>query len=159
MEIQKNAHAGLALLPDEREYFPKEFIFSYRSVGILPESKDFEIVLFQLGVDVCPHLKTEDNRAKCGIYENRPLACQCFPLHKMSISESGQLDYRWDPNCKSIRILRRENPDKAIKLEASLEESGYKLLNRIQSIMESRIWVWRFDLKSKKWRNPYNNDI
>jgi len=152
VEIQKNVHAGLALFPEERAHFTKEFIYPYRGVGISPESKDFEIVLFQLCADDCPHLKFQDNLAKCAIYETRPFACKCFPLRKISMGESGQLDYTLDPHCKAIQMLR----DKAIKLEASPEEeSGFQLLNRMKSIMGNRIWMWLFDLKSMKWRSPY----
>lgn len=159
VKIQKDVHAGLALFPDEITYFPKELIFPYRGVGLSPESADFKVVMFRLDVDVCPYLKYENDRSECGIYESHPLACRCFPFYQMSILESRRLNYLMDVNCKAIQILRKENPKRSDMLEASVEEeSGHILLQRIQSIMKGRIWIWLFDLKSKSWKSPYKSD-
>ena len=160
MEIQRDIHIGLALFPDERIHFPRDSIYPYCGVGISPESKTFEIELYQLGLDICPHLKFVNRLAICNIYENRPFACKCFPLRNMSISESKRLNYELDKNCKFIQKLSKEKWDEEIHFEKSIEEEfGYQLVNRIRSALGFHMWMWLFDLKSMKWRSPHREGI
>jgi len=116
--------------------------------GRYPEDKNFKIVMFQLGVDTCPHLKKMDNLATCKLYEERPLSCKCYPFQPISMDSYGRIVFYIDPECRAIQVTKRESSrakDQKIEFEALTEEkSGYLLWDGISEI-KMAAQEWTFD--------------
>jgi Fe-S-cluster containining protein len=69
---------GLYLSPDETHLFARETVFPlFRRGG--------EITAYQVGVNECPNLQLD---GKCGIHDQRPLACRAYPIHDRGILRS-----------------------------------------------------------------------
>jgi len=154
IETIEGVHSGLALFLEETKQFPSESVFPYRGFGRYPEDKNFKIVMFQLGVDTCPHLKKVDNQATCNIYDERPLSCKCYPFEPISVDRFGRLFFNFEPDCRAIQKMKRESPKvKGQKVECEAlneEKSGYLLWDRMPEI-HMPTQEWTFDLRYREW--------
>jgi Fe-S-cluster containining protein len=154
VETIEGVHSGLALFPEETKHFSNEFVIPYRGRGSYPGEKDFKTVMFQLAVDVCPHLGIVDNLTICEIYDERPLSCRCFPFQPINVDRYGRITVYVGPECKAIQKTKKENPtvsNKKIGIEALAEEkSCYLLWSRISEIDRSA-QGWTFDLRYQEW--------
>jgi len=100
--IDKNGSLeGLAILPHERELFPKNFIEPHLGMGY-SENRIERIMQYQVNVDVCPHLGEEN---ECTIYATRPLTCRRFPLVYSNYDRTRLADTE---SCKAIAELEAE---------------------------------------------------
>lgn len=132
---------GLSLLPEEISIFPMELVFPCLSIGRRGQAKT--IILFQLGVMRCPFLTGNG----CRIYDNRPLACQTFPIQ---IKGDNPLAITLDSGCQWYKKHAKNNKliidirDFAKEVKAGLTLHKY-------SDQFSEGGLWAFDLKNKIW--------
>lgn len=154
IEAIGGVRSGLALFPEETRHFPKEFVSPYRGLGSYPGEKDFKTVMFQLAVNVCPHLETIDTLATCRIYDKRPLSCKCFPFQPINMDKYGRITVYIGPECKAIQKTRKENAmvnNEKVGIEALAEEESCRLLWSRISEIERTAQEWTFDLEHQEW--------
>lgn len=142
---------GLSLHPDEIGLFPSDLVFP--QIGIEKMWHPKRVVIFQLATNICPHL--EGN--KCGIYLNRPLACQSYPIKTEEIEPLKfylKKNCRWLKECirtGKLTISQKEGIIFNEKILAPKElEASYKLYEYAAKYRNSKD-MWIFDLKRKMW--------
>ena len=133
---------GLNLFPSERDLFPQEVVAPYMGIG---RTSPVAIILLQLTDNVCVHL-SQDNR--CKIHDNRPLACQAFPI--VSVRDKPWIT----TECSSINATGEITMIMREERRASDYICRY-IRRRIRE--EARLYgttdlhLWEYDLNTSKW--------
>lgn len=145
---------GLAILPHERELFPKNFIEPHLGMGY-SENRIEWIIQYQVNVDICPHLDEEN---VCMIYTTRPLTCRRFPLVYSNYNRTKLTDAK---SCKAIAELEAEFRllDGLYSRETFICDDCWnahfkfdKYIRVSETVMSIRGYrQYSFDLKTRKW--------
>jgi Fe-S-cluster containining protein len=134
---------GLSLLPSEIKDFPRDLIKPAAGIGKDPKGKEFQILLYQLDLSICPHL----GEGGCKIYPGRPSSCRQFP-YSLNLSNQGNLQLVYDLNCPSLEHLL--NP-KNISPDSPELRYAQELLKINLELFLRREEAWFYDLESDKW--------
>jgi hypothetical protein len=104
MSWEQVASHVVVLLPFEMEYLIEKVGASLDSFRLWPVKMApgvvIDVGMFDLG-RLCPFLQPN---SLCGIYGDRPVDCQTFPLLPV-LNQSGQLDWTYGQNCPSLPTL------------------------------------------------------
>ncbi len=150
---------GLSLRNHELSLFPQENVVPRIGIGRSHDwSKPKIILLFQLNMNICPHLDTDNS---CNIYGKRPLVCRYFPLtpiYPLDIVITGS------NNCSFVDKIEKRMGSFDGVLISKKNFKGSIELNAVEQGLQSH-WssiaifkypleantVWIFDLNTMRW--------
>ena len=142
---------SLSLFPDETHLFPSDHVFP--QLGIGPYGGAKRILLYQLGLDTCPHLQGRS----CAIYDKRPLACRSYPFLLEAIEP-----YRItvEEHCRWFRekvvasgLSKKVLTSKEWIVAPDEIKACWELFERLKEFQKEQ-GKWRFDLNVKAWYRP-----
>ncbi len=151
-EDEKFGVGGLTLFSKETKLFPSKFISPQIGVGLNRRGTGPKyVVLYQLNVDVCPHL-SENN--ECRIRQKRPLMCRSFPTSFRSFDSIKSFSCRFmEEKGARERMQLAFSPflyaPEELEAYGKFKEARRKLLQKYPYFTTKVLWV--FDLKTKKW--------
>ncbi len=141
------AKRGIPLTEKEVALFPSEVVSPRLSVGL---SKPETVILWQLNVNVCPHINAEN---QCQTYDSRPLICRSFPIVAGSVSNRCRVfSYR------KVGVSYSEPFTMASQLEASDRLNAF-IKSRIKRFCMKGFRIWEFDLDTGKWVNEQSIQV
>lgn len=134
---------GLNLIPNERKLFPREIICPYMGVGIKKGLEPKYTIMYQLNVNLCPHLLQNNH---CKIHKNRPWACQVFPI--VSIEPP-----RITTECRFIKEITKGGMIEIIAPteKRAMEHLSNYVTRKLKSIFPPPKTVLEYDLRNRKW--------
>jgi len=147
---RQGVRKGLPLLPDEVDIFEPEKVKPAIGIGVAPDDGDFEIILYQMTENSCPH-HVKDG---CSMWVFRATVCRAYPVMPV-INSDRSVVLAYDFSCTALEKYQSKYPDDKIPWEIDSISREAKNARKLSSVTERVIseidQAWIFDLNTEKW--------
>lgn len=141
---------GLPLLPVERYLFEPDKVKPAIGIGNNPKSNDFEIILYQMIENSCPHHINEG----CTIWVFRATVCRAYPVMPV-INPSLSVILTYDFSCTALEKYKDRYPDDQIPWDMDSinreTKNARKLSHVTERVVSELDRAWIYDLIFDKW--------
>jgi Fe-S-cluster containining protein len=147
---RQGVRKGLMLLPGETELFREDRIRPSYGIGADPRDAGFEIIVYQMRENACPHRV----RGGCRVWSYRPAICRAYPF--MPVVTQGRTVLRvYDLACTALKgyLGRHQNEGLSFDPESVRDEVAYcdEISKITRRLLDNPGRVWFYDLKSEGW--------
>ena len=140
----------MPLLPDEVEIFEEAQVKPAIGIGINPESDDFEVILYQMTENSCPHHVKEG----CSMWVFRATVCRAYPVMPL-INSDRSVVLSYDFACTALKNYRGKYPGDKVPWDMdsiNREAKNARKLSRVtERVMSEFDRAWIYDLISDSW--------